>query len=177
MFRNRLETRVPLNTDRYMSIDKAREYDRVASRNSLLYPMQRVVGLAEPYCKPNQTIVNLGCETGILSIVLSGKTGFRITGIDDNPFFIQVAEENENLARLSSYQGDVSFYVSPFTHLPLEDKFVDLLFADNFLSRTNDPLTVLRECLRVLKDDGVVILYQLIRDADINIGIQNLFNL
>ncbi len=166
MFKNSSENRVPVRKDKFHTIAEVRDYDQAAPRNTLLYPMQRLKELIKPYMKEGKTIVNLGCETGILVLMSSGENGVHITGFDEEPLLIKGAEENLRLAKLCSYPGDATFTYAELTNLPLASHTVDVVFADNFLYKTEKIAEVLKECRRIVKDTGVIIMNQLIRDAD-----------
>lgn len=161
------EHRVAYNGDPCNSVETARAYDRIVARDQLLYPMQRVVQLLLPHCKEGMFALNLGSETGILALMLGARCpNAHICGIDDNPFFVQVAEENAQLAFLSRSPALVEFRCEPFEHLPFPDESVDIVFTNNSLYRAKNPALVIEECARVCKKDGLVLLYELVRDAD-----------
>lgn len=162
-----LKQRVPLANDPYDSLDKARSYDLVAARDQLLYPMERIVALLCPFCKKGMKLLNIGSETGILPLLFGGRfPDLSILGIEKNPFFVQVSKENANIAYLSGSPAKVEFVQSSFTSLPIEDNSMNIVFTNNLLYRCNEPLDTLQECVRVCTREGIILFYELIRDAD-----------
>lgn len=166
MFTNQSKERVPIPKRKFHTIAEVRDYDIAAPRNTLLYPMQRIQELIKPYISQGKRIVNLGCETGILALMIGGECGAMLTGIDEDPLLLKGAEENLRIAKLCNYPGDADFLCAPFDSLPIESKSVDVLFADNFLYRCDKIEDVLKESRRIVKEDGVILFNQLLRDAD-----------
>jgi len=159
--------RIPLADDPYGSAERARGYDLMVARDSLLYPMERVVSLLGPQSHAGITTANLGSETGILALMYGARCPqVHIIGLEPSTAFLQVAEENLTLARLAGFRARLEFRKSSFLSLPLEDHGVDILFTNNQLYRCDDIVGLLRECRRLVKPDGLVMLYELVRDAD-----------
>lgn len=166
MFTNQSKERMPIPKNKFHTIAEVRDYDIAASRNTLLYPMQRLQDLVKPYVSQGQRIVNLGCETGILTLMLGGECRVAITGIDEDPLLLKGANENLRIAKLCNYPGDAMFICAPFDSLPIESHSVDIVFADNFIYRCDKIEDVLKESRRIVKEDGIILFNQLLRDAD-----------
>lgn len=173
MFKNKLnmfddlKERVPLNVNMYDTIVKARDYDIGAARDQLLYPMERMVSILMDECKQDMKLLNIGSETGILAIILAGRCpGISITGIENNAMFMQVAAENLKLLQLASSPVQLQFEQGNLCQIPGDDSSYDIVFGNNVLYRCEDPGMLLRECSRLCKQDGLIFLYELVRDAD-----------
>lgn len=166
MFKNQSKERIPVSKNKFYTIAEVRDYDMAAPRNTLLYPMQRLQELAKPYIAQGKKIVNLGCETGILALMIGGECGASIIGIDEDPLLLKGAEENLRIAKLCNYPGDAVFLCASFDSLPIESNSVDVVLADNFIYRCDKIEDVLKESRRIVKEDGVILFNQLLRDAD-----------
>ena len=166
MFTNQSKKRISIPKNKFHTIAEVRDYDMAAPRNTLLYPMQRIQELVKPYIAEGKKIINLGCETGILALMIGGEYGVAITGIDEDPLLLKGAEENLRIARLCNYPGDAEFLCASFESLPIKSNSVDIVFADNFIYRCDNIENVLKECRRIVKEDGIILINQLLRDAD-----------
>nr|VFK25680.1 MAG: Methyltransferase domain-containing protein [Candidatus Kentron sp. MB]VFK29667.1 MAG: Methyltransferase domain-containing protein [Candidatus Kentron sp. MB]VFK74864.1 MAG: Methyltransferase domain-containing protein [Candidatus Kentron sp. MB] len=152
--------------DPFDGIEKCRLYDRDI-RSSMIIPMQHMLSLVEPFCKPGAKVLDVGCGSGLLSLRLAGRfPGVEVYGIDSNDHFLTVAQENLILANLVGYPGEFSFEWGRPHRLPVEDNSVDVVLSFCALHRWNDPINTLKECERVCEDSGLVIIYDLARDAE-----------
>jgi len=160
-----LETRIE-GYDPFDSIEKCREYDR-DSRTSMIIPMQHMMQLLEPYCRPGATFLEVGCAAGLMSLRLAGKhPEVDFYGIEQNDHFLPAIQENLIMANLVNYRGKFSYEWARYSKIPIEDNTVDVVFSFSSLHRWPNPLRAIRECSRVCKKDGIVLLYDLTRDAE-----------
>lgn len=166
MFTNQSKERIPVSKNKFYTIAEVRDYDMAAPRNTLLYPMQRLQGISKALYRAGEKIVNLGCETGILALMIGGECGASIIGIDEDPLLLKGAEENLRIAKLCNYPGDAVFLCASFDSLPIESNSVDVVLADNFIYRCDKIEDVLKESRRIVKEEGVILFNQLLRDAD-----------
>ena len=161
-----LERRVPLEADPVTSVETARGFDRTA-RISMYFPMDRMVSLLAERCRRATTVVNPGCQTGLLALMMGGRfPNLSIYGIDDNEFFTEVALENLVLANMAKSPARVDYQQARLDHLPIDDGFADIVTSFMPLHRTPNPEGLLGECARICKPDGLVFLYDLARDAE-----------
>lgn len=160
-----LETRVP-GHDPFDDLDKCRQYDR-DSRTSMIIPMQHVMLLLEPYCRPGARVLEVGCTTGLLSLRLAARhPEAEFFGVEENDSFCRVIQDNLVFANLLSYGGSFNYEWARYTRLPVADGSVDVVFSFSSLHRWSDPLKVVKECARVVRPGGLVLLYDMARDAD-----------
>jgi ribosomal protein L11 methyltransferase len=112
----------------------------------------------EQVLKPGQTVVDVGCGTGILSIAASKFGASKVLGLDLDPVAVQVARENVELNRVQHNvtirQGDLLKEV--------EERF-DVVVA-NILAEII--LLMVPDVHKVLKDDGVLITSGIIREKE-----------
>ncbi len=97
---------------------------------------------------PGKRVLEIGCGTGDLSI-LCAKSGATVVGVD-------ISENAINIARQKAQEANsnASFEVGDIENLPFENRSFDLVLDREVLSSTMLD-QVLRECSRVLSDDGV----------------------
>ncbi|HHW37247.1 MAG TPA: class I SAM-dependent methyltransferase [Bacillales bacterium] len=102
--------------------------------------------LADP--KRNETVLDLGCGTGIYSLELA-KKGLKVTGMD-------ISEEMLKQARKKAIQSgyDLDLISGDFHTLPFEDEVFDLVITNITLEFADDPKRVVSEAMRVLKTGG-----------------------
>lgn len=100
---------------------------------------------------PVETILDLGCGTGRFSAALAGRFGARVVGLD--PSERMLAE-----ARAKDFGPDVAFCRADGEALPLGDGAVDLVFLSMAFHHLADRAAAVRECRRVLRPGGRVLL-------------------
>ena len=103
--------------------------------------------------RPSEQVLDVGCGTGVLTILAAGTVGpvGRAVGIDPAAEMIRVALENE--ARVRS---GAKFQPAAMEDLPFEDASFDVVLASVVLHHLPPDLKPqgLREVLRVLRPGG-----------------------
>jgi 2-polyprenyl-3-methyl-5-hydroxy-6-metoxy-1,4-benzoquinol methylase len=99
---------------------------------------------------PNGNILDYGCGPGRISLLLA-RRGFRVRGIDPSPEMIAVAKQQF----LDGLQ--VEFQCRP-TIADQPTGFFDAITCSSVIEYVPDPEHLLRECLRVLRYNGVLII-------------------
>ncbi len=111
----------------------------------------------------NSTILDVGCGPGWVSHYLS-KLGYRVLGIDISKELIEVAEQRIKNDPFPPYEGvpfTVEFIVHDIEDMPLKtDHLFDAAFIVATLHHFFDPLSVLKNVSKTLKDDGVIIILE-----------------
>ena len=110
--------------------------------------------LDEAKLKPGETVLEVGCGTGVLDRWLAQRTGGdnQIVGVDVNPFFLREAEA---LVRKHGLGSVVEFKEGSAEDLPFSDNSFDLAFSSTVIQRVNADL-LLKEMVRVTKPAGRV---------------------
>lgn len=111
--------------------------------------------LKNPETLEGQTILDLGCGNGIISVFLS-LHGARIIGIDIDAEALQHAQDR---ATHFGRQGACTFLVGAGEAMSVGTETVDIVFSRSTLQYM-DRSQALSECLRVLKPGGKLILLQ-----------------
>lgn len=98
-------------------------------------------------------ILELGCGTGGL-LVAAARSGRSIVGVDVASRWLVVARR-----RLADRRLRVPLLAASAERLPWPDASFSAVVADSLLEHLDDPAEVLRECLRVLKPGGRLIVW------------------
>ena len=96
-------------------------------------------------------IVDLGCGTGRFSSALADLFEASVTGLDPSKKMLEKAKLNET-------SDSVTFKAAHAEDLPLDEDSVDLVFMSNVYHHLQDPAVTIRECRRVLRHPGYVVL-------------------
>lgn len=124
---------------------------------------QRTVALA--HLQPGETVLDVGCGTGTLSIeakIRVGTTG-HVFGID--PGEEQIARAQMKAARRNA---PIDFQVGVIEHLPFADQTFDVVFSSLMLHHLPAPLKRqgFTETARVLKSGGRLVIADFTHKAD-----------
>ena len=115
------------------------------------------------------TILDLGTGPGYLPIeIVKRSPSIRVFGIDLTRKLIKTAKMN---ALKAGVADRLHFEVGNAARLRFEDNFCDMVISTGMLHSLKDPVMVLRECCRVLKQDGEAWIYDPARvSSQININ-------
>jgi 2-polyprenyl-3-methyl-5-hydroxy-6-metoxy-1,4-benzoquinol methylase len=130
------------------------------------------------------TILDIGCGTGSLSVVLAGL-GHKVTGIDLSPAMISLAQ-----AKAATYGLQIEFYVMDAAFPQLSHQQFDVVICRHLLWALPEPQQVLQRWSEFLKQKGRLILIEgfwasgeglhaneiteMLPSSFINIAVQNL---
>lgn len=160
-----LQRRVP-RSDPFDTLDRCRAYD-LDTRGSMIIPAQHMMKLLAPYCRPGGLFLEVGSGPGLLSLRLAAafpETSFF--AVENNDNFLRVTQDNLIFANLLGFRGNFQYEWARYSKLPIDDNAVDVVFSFSSINRWPDPARGIAECSRVCRKDGIVILYDLARDAD-----------
>jgi ubiquinone/menaquinone biosynthesis C-methylase UbiE len=167
------ETRLLNLTDRvpqpspHDDIEKVRFYD-LGMRRSALMAYKRPSDRILANVRDGMTdLVEVGFNTGLLSLHVAGKLpDLAVSGVEENQNLVDVAEDNLTLAVWANTTGDVEFEMAKLNRLPFPDDSADIVFSFSSLHRWRRPVETLKECARICKPDGVVIIEDMNRHAE-----------
>ena len=97
-------------------------------------------------------ISDLGCGTGELMGKLSGKTQFKLVGIDSSPEMLEQAR-----LRLLG-KNNAELRLGELEHLPMKNKEIHTAVMNMVLHHISQPELSLLEAFRILKPGGIFIL-------------------
>jgi len=115
-----------------------------------------------------KTVLDFGCGSGENVIVL-GRRGARVIGIDISPDLIALAK---NRAQQAEVTADLRIGSAYDTGLP--DRSVDVIFCIALIHHLEIP-RVQREMARVLREDGYIVLQEPIRFSGMYNRLRKLF--
>lgn len=95
----------------------------------------------------NKKILDIGCATGSFLEYMHSK-GWFCYGVEPGDPVFKIASKNKNL---KIFHGELLD-----AHFPLN--FFDVIHLNNVIEHTQNPLEVLEECHRILKQGGLLIL-------------------
>jgi ubiquinone/menaquinone biosynthesis C-methylase UbiE len=99
-------------------------------------------------------VAEVGCGPGPVARALAARTGVgHVVGVDPSPIFIDKGRElGQDLSNLTFVEGDARA-------LPLEDESFDVVVFHTTLCHVPGPEIALTEALRVLRDGGVLAVF------------------
>ena len=104
-------------------------------------------GHADAGCR----VLDLGCGTGELARLLA-HDGLKVTGCDISAQMLQGARQADPVDRVEWIRLDPGW-----RRLPFGDGTFGAVVASSVLEYVDDPVTVLRECARVLRPGGTLL--------------------
>ncbi|MDP6451591.1 MAG: class I SAM-dependent methyltransferase, partial [Lentisphaeria bacterium] len=117
-----------------------------------------------PYLKPGQSLLDCGCGPGSLTVGFAQILNpGQVVGID---------RETEQLAAAKAYANqhnlnNLHFETGDVYDLPFDDACFDVVFCSAVLGSVSKPEQVVREMVRVLKQDGVIAMKEFDHGGDI----------
>lgn len=111
---------------------------------------------AQTGCGPDDWVLDIGCRDAKYAIELARRFGCRVTGVDAVPYNIAIASE---LITNWSLDDQVSVMEGRIESLPYDDATIDHIWCRDMLNHVDLP-TGIRECYRVLKPGGQMLVYQ-----------------
>lgn len=133
----------------------AKYWDELSFRLLPLPQYQERLLEAVPRCA---NLLEIGAGTGELLLKLADIAG-KIVGVDHSQAMLSEAR------RKVAVHGvvNIELRLGEMTHLPLPDNSVDCVVANMVLHHAADPLAVMIEIRRVLKDGGLLLIADLAR--------------
>ncbi|MDD5747833.1 MAG: class I SAM-dependent methyltransferase [Actinomycetota bacterium] len=96
-----------------------------------------------------RAILDIGCGTGEITAEIASLSQGRVTGVDGNNEFIELARKSF---------PEIEFFVSDISSLPFNDNEFDLLTSHFVFMWLKEPLQVLSEIRRVLEPGGLLLI-------------------
>ncbi|MCR4435035.1 MAG: class I SAM-dependent methyltransferase [Clostridiales bacterium] len=98
-----------------------------------------------------KTVLDIGCGAGGKTVYYATFNPRHIYGIDLSEGLIAEASE---FAEKKGLQNKVTFKIEDASRLSFEDNFFDSIIMNDAVEHLDDPVAVLNECYRVLKQGG-----------------------
>ncbi|KNZ70047.1 type 11 methyltransferase [Thermincola ferriacetica] len=105
------------------------------------------------YSEIYRDIIEVGCDTGVTSLILSDK--FNKTLLDINPYAIELSKSVAD-----KLNKKVTFVVADMFNMPFEDKSFDIVFNSGVIEHfdADQRTMLLAEYSRILRDNGLIII-------------------
>ncbi|MBI5614021.1 class I SAM-dependent methyltransferase [Candidatus Gottesmanbacteria bacterium] len=131
-------------------------YDEIAPRYDVARPVGRRdegiwVDLASDFIDPNDTVLDLGCGNGRWIIPFAERLNCHGIGADNSLEMLRLAKNNDahHLVQWSLQDAE---------YLSFQDNSFDAVWISHLLHLVQDPIAVTKECFRVLRQDGRILL-------------------
>jgi ubiquinone/menaquinone biosynthesis C-methylase UbiE len=95
----------------------------------------------------NQKVLDIGCYTGDISLAIKEK-GNAVIGLDCNTEFVKMSKNKGIDARFANFEEK----------FPIKSNSIDLVFAGEIIEHIYNTEIFLKECNRVLKKNGSLII-------------------
>jgi len=122
---------------------------------------------------PGETVLDLGSGGGIDVFLAANKVGKegKVIGVDMTPEMIETAVKN---AREGGYEN-VEFKHGEIENLPVKDNSIDLIISNCVINLTPDKSKAYEEAYRVLKQNGHILVSDIVTDGEIPLEIRKNF--
>jgi len=130
------------------------------------------IALAE--VRPGETTLDLGSGAGIDCFIAAKKVGpnGKVIGVDMTAPMLRVANESK-LAVVRNLGYDVVEFRKGFLEtIPAEDKSVDLVTSNCVINLSPDKAKVFSEIWRILKDNGRLVVADIVADRPVPLNLQ-----
>jgi len=122
----------------------ATTYDRYARLLSFGQdPRWRSFLVSRIEADPDDSLLDVACGTGAVSLELTRRYGCRVTGVDQSPEMLESARHRVG--------GQVELVEARAENLPFEDASFDGLTFTYLLRYVDDPAATMRELVRVVR--------------------------
>jgi ubiquinone/menaquinone biosynthesis C-methylase UbiE len=141
----------------YDATDIASAYDRGRDHGPEFLDLWMNVVASHVKDQRIETVLDLGCGTGRFTEVLRAWFDAEVIGIDPSKKMLEQAQSKQPHRR-------IRFELGRGESVPLPDNSVDLIFMSMIFHHLDDPALTARECRRVLRDGGTVLVRTGIRE-------------
>ena len=149
-----------LETESMETIEEVHAYDKLTMKYlTILHNgfIETVLNASPPTGK----FLEVGCGTGRISIgIAKYNPNVDIIAVDLSENMLAVAKEN---AKQEGVLDRIQFQIADAKKLPFDNQSFDSVFCHNMLHHIPDPLHMVEDIKRVAKDNGSILIRDLIR--------------
>ena len=145
--------RIPEN-EAIAEMEDARRYNQVMSGRLVQHEYRRLArDVVEMGVPPGGKVLDVGTGPGFVAIEIARllRGSARVVGLDLSRAMLTVAAEN---AQCEGLDGALTWRAGDAKAMPFDDQEFDFVVSSGSLHHWEDPVVVLDEIARVLKDDG-----------------------
>jgi 2-polyprenyl-3-methyl-5-hydroxy-6-metoxy-1,4-benzoquinol methylase len=125
------------------------EYD-ITKRPLTEYPSKLARYIYDKHnLKSGLRLLDIGCGRGEVSLQFK-KLGLKVTGLDSSAKIKDLFNQEECNFIMHSIKSGIE--------IPAEDNSFDYIFIKSFIEHVNDPMDLILDCYRLLKDKGKIII-------------------
>ncbi|ETZ04415.1 class I SAM-dependent methyltransferase [Holospora undulata] len=117
------------------------------------YSARLKLNLLLKYVQNTSKVLDAGCANGLFSFAISNLCK-EVYGIDINEQFLKIAQEKAQEEK----KNNLNFIFGDLEEIPFEEEFFDCLFSYSCLVLVEDFFKTLKECARVVKKNGYLLL-------------------
>lgn len=132
-----------------------------------------------PQLPPDAKVLEVGCGPGLQAIdLVRRRSDLKMTASDFSSAFVDLARANAELARAEGAPPlPIEFVVADAMDLSaFPNESFDAVYSITAIKHFPDPVLGLRECLRVVKRGGPIVVAEIRRESGLE-EVQNLVNL
>ena len=140
---------MPQSAQEYFN-EVASQWDNI--RKGYFTEAVRESAIAKAYLRPEMVTADVGAGTGFIAAGLAPLVQ-KVFVLDGSASMLDVAKNN-----LSAFGDKIEYRVADGQSLPLPDGSLDVVFANMYLHHCPDPLSAIREMVRILKPGGRLVI-------------------
>ncbi|SMD00635.1 Methyltransferase domain-containing protein [Desulfocicer vacuolatum DSM 3385] len=112
---------------------------------------------------PGTKVLDAGCGIGGSCRLLARECGFKVTGMDLVPDFIEVAEK---LTHSTGLDDAITYSQGNILNTGLQSNSFDAVWCQHTLMNIDDKDAAFKEFMRILKPGGMMVLHEIVQGAN-----------
>ncbi|MDD1778455.1 MAG: methyltransferase domain-containing protein [Candidatus Helarchaeota archaeon] len=140
----------------------AKAFERMSNLPPFELLRRKVISKLKTFT-PQGTLVDLGCGSGNLIVQIAKKLpSLNLIGLDISSEILEFAKKRAMEKKIAE---KIEFKLGNAEKMPFEDNSIDFLVSTLSLHHWENPSVILKEIYRVLKENGVFLIFDFRRDS------------